>query len=39
MIGSWGTNTKIIKTKTILHLNLEIFFKFFNPLSVSLMPV
>jgi hypothetical protein len=27
-IGGWGTNTKIIKTETLLHLNLEIFFKF-----------
>jgi hypothetical protein len=25
-IGSWGANTKIIKTETLLHLNLEIFF-------------
>jgi hypothetical protein len=32
------TNTKIM-TETLLHLNLEIFFLFFNPLSVSLMPV
>jgi hypothetical protein len=24
-IGGWGTNTKIIKTETLLHLNLEIF--------------
>jgi hypothetical protein len=36
-IGSWGTNTKIIKTETLLQLNLEIFF--FKPLSVSLMPI
>jgi hypothetical protein len=35
-IGGWGTNTKIIKTETLLHLNLGIFF---NPLSVSLMSV
>jgi hypothetical protein len=27
-IGGWGTNTKIIKTETLLHLNLEIFFLF-----------
>jgi hypothetical protein len=26
-IGGWGTNTKIIKTETLLHLNLDIFFK------------
>jgi hypothetical protein len=25
-IGCWGTNTKIIKTETLLHLNLGIFF-------------
>jgi hypothetical protein len=25
-IGGWGTNTKIIKTETLLHLNLEIYF-------------
>jgi hypothetical protein len=41
-IGGWGTNTKIIKTEILLHLNLEIFilfylfyfiyFYFFNPL-------
>jgi hypothetical protein len=48
--GGWGTDIKIIKTETLLHLNLEIFFSFiyfyfyflfliFNPLSVSLMPV
>jgi hypothetical protein len=24
--GGWGTNTKIIRTETLLHLNLEIFF-------------
>jgi hypothetical protein len=24
--GGWGMNTKIIKTETLLHLNLEIFF-------------
>jgi hypothetical protein len=28
-IGGGGTNTKIIKTETLLHLNLEIFFLFF----------
>jgi hypothetical protein len=27
--GGWGTNTKIIKTETSLHLNLEIFNFFF----------
>jgi hypothetical protein len=26
-IGGWGTNTKIIKTETLLHLNLEISFQ------------
>jgi hypothetical protein len=26
--GVWGTNIKIIKTQTLLHLNLEIFFSF-----------
>jgi hypothetical protein len=26
-IGGWGTNTKIIKTETLLNLNLEIFFQ------------
>jgi hypothetical protein len=36
-IGGWGINTKIIKTETLLHLSLDIFF--LNPLSVSLMPV
>jgi hypothetical protein len=25
-IGGWGTNTKIIKTKNLLHLNLEILY-------------
>jgi hypothetical protein len=25
-IGGWRTKTKIIKTETLLHLNLEIFF-------------
>jgi hypothetical protein len=25
-IGGWGTITKIIKTETLLHLNLEILF-------------
>jgi hypothetical protein len=47
-IGGWGTKTKIIKTETLLHLNLEIYlifnfyftlFYFLYPLSVSLMPV
>jgi hypothetical protein len=28
MIGDLGTNTKIIKTATLLHLNLEIFYLF-----------
>jgi hypothetical protein len=27
-IGAWGTNTKIIKTETSLHFNLEIFLFF-----------
>jgi hypothetical protein len=25
-IGDWGSNTKIIKTETLLHLKLEIYF-------------
>jgi hypothetical protein len=28
-IGGWRTNTKIINTETLLHLNLEIFLIFF----------
>jgi hypothetical protein len=28
-IGGWGTNTKIIKTETSLHLNLEVFIFYF----------
>jgi hypothetical protein len=28
-IGSWGTNTKIFKPKTLFHLNVEIFFIYF----------
>jgi hypothetical protein len=24
-VGGWGTNTKIIKTEILLHLNLEIY--------------
>jgi hypothetical protein len=28
-IGGWGMNTKIIKTETLLHLNLEIFFNIY----------
>jgi hypothetical protein len=28
-IGGWGMNTKIIKTETSLHLNLEIFLNFY----------
>jgi hypothetical protein len=28
-IGGWGTNTKIIKTETLLHLNLEIYLFYF----------
>jgi hypothetical protein len=28
-IRGWGTNTKIINTETLLHLNLEIFFHLF----------
>jgi hypothetical protein len=39
-IGGWGTNTKIIKTKTLLHLNLGIFefflFIFFSQSSLCL---
>jgi hypothetical protein len=38
----WRTNTKIIKTETLLQLNLGIFFFFFlfyYPFSVYLMPV
>jgi hypothetical protein len=27
-IGGWGNNIKIIKTETLLHLNLEIFFNY-----------
>jgi hypothetical protein len=27
--GGWGTNSKIIKTERLLHLNLEIFLFFF----------
>jgi hypothetical protein len=45
-IGGWRANTSIIKTETLLHLNLEIFssfiyFFFFisNPFSVSLIPL
>jgi hypothetical protein len=29
-IGGWGTNTKIIKTETVLHLNLGHFVVFFS---------
>jgi hypothetical protein len=43
--GGWGTNTKIIKTESLLHLNyiyiysfIYFLFSIFNPLSVSLMP-
>jgi hypothetical protein len=28
--GGWGTNNKIIKTETLLHLNLEIYFILFH---------
>jgi hypothetical protein len=28
-IGGWGMNIKIITTETSLHLNLEIFLKFY----------
>jgi hypothetical protein len=47
-IAGWETNTKIIQTETLLHLNLEIFLLFlfllifyfiFSQSSVSLMPV
>jgi hypothetical protein len=34
--GRWRTNTKIIKTETLLHLNLRIFFFFFSVLLSSL---
>jgi hypothetical protein len=35
-IGGWGTNTKIIKTETLLHLNLEILFYFIFQSSLCL---
>jgi hypothetical protein len=46
-IGHWGNNTKIIKTETLLHLNLEIskiillfiYLFIFNSFSIYLMPV
>jgi hypothetical protein len=34
-IGGWGTNTKISKTETVLHLNLEDFFLFWSSLYLS----
>jgi hypothetical protein len=33
-VGGWGTYTKIMKTETLLHLNLEIFFNIFLNLFI-----